>query len=299
MSVRVAILGHGAVAKALEPLLQKDERFHIAGIHTRSHPAAESVEKFLDASNAQILVELTTLNPWTGEPAIAHIRAAFARGMHVVTANKGPVAHACCELSEEAVRRGLIWRFESTVMDGAPVFNQFRNNLPGVKVLGFAGVLNSTSKLVIEAMEQGGTFEDGLNHARRLGVTEADASFDIDGWDSAAKTAALANVLMNARTTPQQVERSGIAAYTTEQVQALASEGQTVRIVSRARSGKLTAKAEVLPKTDLLATVAGTSNLILFDTDRMGTLGTVSIAPGVEQTAYGVYIDLVDILSRC
>jgi hypothetical protein len=56
-------------------------------------PRAESVEAFLDAARAQIAVELTTLNPSTGEPAISHIRAAFARGMHVVTANKGPIAH--------------------------------------------------------------------------------------------------------------------------------------------------------------------------------------------------------------
>ena len=52
------------------------------------------MESFLDAARADVAVELTTLNPGTGEPAIAHIRAAFARGMHVVTANKGPIAHA-------------------------------------------------------------------------------------------------------------------------------------------------------------------------------------------------------------
>jgi len=33
--------------------------------------------------------------------------------------------------------------------------------------------------------------------------------------------------------------------------------------------------------------------VILFHTDLMGTFGTVSIEPGVEQTAYGVFSDLV------
>jgi homoserine dehydrogenase len=51
----------------------------------------------------------------------------------------------------------------------------------------------------------------------------------------------------------------------------------------------------VLDKTDLLAAVAGTSNLILLDTDLMGTVGTVSIHPTVEQTAYGLFSDLVDV----
>ena len=113
--------------------------FQVTGIHTAHHgtalssvglspdpefgdPAA-SIDQFLDASKADAAVEITTLNPATGEPAISHIRAAFARGMHVVTANKGPIAHAYAALREEAERRGLKFRFEATVMDGAPVFN--------------------------------------------------------------------------------------------------------------------------------------------------------------------------------
>ena len=125
--------------------------------------------------------------------------------MHVVTANKGPIAHAYAELREQARRAGVQFRFESTVMDGAPVFSMVRDHLPGVEVLGFTGVLNSTSKIVVEAMRDGLSMEEGIETARRLGVTEADASYDLDGWDSAAKTAALANVLLEARATPQSV----------------------------------------------------------------------------------------------
>jgi homoserine dehydrogenase len=244
-------------------------------------------------------VELTTLNPSTGEPAISHIRAAFARGMHVVTANKGPIAHCYAELRDEAARAGLAFRFESAVMDGAPVFNLWRYTMPGVNVLGFAGALNSTSKVVIESMEQGGSFEDGLAQARRMGITEADGTFDIEGWDSAAKTAALANVLMDARTTPQQVSTRGISRLTRERAQELMHKGKTVRLISRGkRTGSrlsLRVRAEVLDRADILACTPGTSNIILFDTDLMGTFGTVSLDPQVEQTAYGVFSDLVDL----
>ena len=294
--MRLAILGNGSVTRALLPILQRDHRFAVAGIHTRSQPAASSVEAFLEEAHADTLVELTTLNPLTGEPAIGHVRAALARRMHVVTANKGPVAFAFHELETEARLRGVVLRFESAVMDGAPVFNQFRNNLPGVQVLGFAGVLNSTSNLVIEAMECGGLFEDGLAKARKLGVTEADPSYDIDGWDSAAKTAALANVLLDARTTPPHIPREGIRDVTPRQISELLRSGRTIRLVSRARQGRLSVRAEVLPRTDILACGAGTTNILLFETDHMGTIGTVSIGPGVKQTAYGVYVDLVSLL---
>ena len=69
-------------------------------------------------------------------------------------------------------------------MDGAPVFNLWRYNLPGVKILGFTGALNSTSKVVVETMERGGSFAEGLAAARALGITEGDGAYDVEGWDS-------------------------------------------------------------------------------------------------------------------
>jgi homoserine dehydrogenase len=320
--MKLALIGYGNVGRALARLLRQKRRqfpFTIAGIHTLRHgtavdarglpedppptgnwgPRAESVEAFLHAARADAAVELTTLNPSTGEPAIAHIRAAFARGMHVVTANKGPIAHCYAALRDEAAHAGVGFRFESAVMDGAPVFNLWRHTMPAVNVLGFAGALNSTSKVVIETMEQGGSFEEGLAQARRRGITEADGAYDIEGWDSAAKTAALANVLMDAHTTPQAVSTRGIARLTPERVQELMHKGKTVRLISRGkRTGSrlsLRVRAEVLDRADILACTPGTSNIILFDTDLMGTFGTVSLDPQVEQTAYGVFSDLVDL----
>lgn len=137
--------------------------------------------------------------------------------------------------------------------------------------------------------------EQGIAEAQAMGIAEADASNDIDGWDSAAKTAALANVLMDARITPRDVQRTGIGALTPEYVQSLAARRRTVLLVSRGRGSEFSVGPEEVEDTDLLATVEGTSNLILLHTDLMGTVGTVSISPGVEQTAYGVFSDVVDI----
>jgi homoserine dehydrogenase len=324
--MKLALIGYGNVARALVRLLRRKRRefpFTVTGIHTLRHgtaidpaglpadppfgPRAVSIENFLDQARAEIAVELTTLNPATGEPAISHIRAAFARRMHVVTANKGPIACAYAGLRDEAARAGVGFRFESAVMDGAPVFNLWRQAMPGIEVLGFTGVLNSTSKVVIETMERGGSFAEGLAAARALGITEADGSFDVEGWDSAAKTAALANVLMDARVTPQQVATRGITRLTPARMAEINREGKTVRLVSRAqrapqkarktadRDLALRVRAEVLDRGDLLAATPGTANLILFHTDLMGTFGTVSINPQVEQTAYGVFSDLVSL----
>lgn len=318
--MRIALIGYGNVGRALAGLLKRQHAvypFRIVGIHTARHgtaycdaglpiqpefgPAAASVEEFLDRAQSEVVAEITTLDPATGEPALSHIRAAFARGRHVITANKGPIAHAYAALRDEAKKAGVKFRFEPTVMDGAPVFNMVRKNLPGVKVLGFTGVLNSTSKVVIAAMREGKSMQDGIECARRLGITEADASYDIDGWDSAAKAALLANVLMDARITPMDVDRRGIGRLTPERVLELAKSRKTVCLVSRARIGpsgvRVRVRGEVVDDTDLLASVEGTSNLILLHTDLMGTVGTLVMKSGVEQTAYGLFSDAVDIAS--
>lgn len=316
--MRLALIGFGNVGRAFARLLESRRHmypFRIVGVHTRRQgtaysergvglepsfrESAGSVDEFLDRAQPEILIEVTTLEPATAEPAISHIRRAFARGIHVVTSNKGPIAHSWSALSREARLTGAEFRFESICMDGTPIFNMVRNNLPGVKILGFTGVLNSTSKIVVDAMRRGLTMDEGIEEARRMGIAEADASYDIDGWDSAAKTAALANVLMDAQLTPADVDRRGIGRLTPERVQEIAASRKTVCLVSRA---KLTAKgvglrvrAEVIDDTDILASVGGSSNLLLLQTDLMGTIGTVSLSPGVDQTAYGVFADVVDI----
>ncbi|MBV8828265.1 MAG: hypothetical protein JO108_03460 [Acidobacteriaceae bacterium] len=316
--MRVALIGYGNVGKAFARLLGSKHSsypFRIVAIHTARHgtaydsrglslhpefgaPAA-SIEEFLDRARADVAVEITTLNPEGGEPAVSHIKAALGRHIHVITANKGPIANAYAELSADAKMAQVEFRFESTVMDGTPIFNNVRNNLPGVKILGFTGVLNSTSKIVLAAMKRGLSLADGIKEAQTLGIAEADPSYDLEGWDAAAKAAAIANVLMDARATPSDVERRGIGDITPDDLIDLAQNHKTMIPIARgelAAGGlRLQVRPEVVDDTDLLAGASGSSNLLLLHTDLMGTIGIISINPGVDQTAYGLFSDLIDI----
>ena len=86
-------------------------------------PPEVAIEEFLNRARPEVMIEISPLEPETGEPAITHIRGAFARHIHVITANKGPIAHAYDVLRAEALAAGVEFRFESTVMDGSPVFS--------------------------------------------------------------------------------------------------------------------------------------------------------------------------------
>ena len=316
--MNIALIGFGNVGRAFARLLETQQAtypFRIVAIHTARHgtaynlrglgadavlgPQTANVEEFLDKAQAEVVVEITSLNPASGEPAISHIRAAFARGLHVITANKGPIAHAYADLRNQAAARQLLFRFESTVMDGAPIFSLVRQNLPGAKILGFSAVFNSTTQVVLEEMRKGRTMEEGISVAQEMGIAETDASFDIDGWDSASKAAALANVLMDAHITPLEVDRKGIGKMTPERLAEIEAKDKVVALVARGRTTaggiKLRVRAEVLDNTDPLACLKGSSNLLQLETDLMGTIGIVELNPAVEQTAYGIFSDLVDI----
>lgn len=247
-----------------------------------------------------VLVELTPLEPHTGEPATAHAAAALRRGRHVITANKGPVAHAHGRLVALARRHGVRFLHEGAVMDGFPVFNLAGRCLRGVGIRAFRGVLNSTTTRILTRMEAGVPFDVALGEAQAAGVAEADPAFDLDGWDAAVKACALANALMGADLRPADVERVSVRGITAEAVEAAAGEGKRWRLVARAeRAGrKVTARVapEELPLGDLLVS-DGADGVLVLETDLMGEVGLWEGAGGVDQTAYAVLSDLLEVAS--
>lgn len=249
-----------------------------------------------------IVVETTPLDIWSGQPAIDHIRRAFALGAHVVTANKGPIAHAYRQLAAEARAAGVHFLFEGVVMDGVPLFNLVRATLPLVSVTGFRGVLNSTTNYVLSAMEDGLDFDTALGMMQERGIAEADPALDVDGWDAAAKTAALMNVLMGAQVTPRDILRTGIRHVTMEQAQEARRRGLRLKLVASADivDGRAQGQVEVveLMATDLLATLDGMSNAVVLRTDLLGELAVVQIDSSLTHTAYALLTDIVTIAHR-
>ena len=265
-----------------------------------ARPAPQDVRDFIVASRAEFLLENSPVNYETGQPAVLHIQTALENGMHAVSANKGPVVHAYHELTALAERHGRRFLFESAVMDGAPIFSVFREALPAAHVLGFEGVLNSCTNLLIERMERGATFNEAVAYAQSIGIAETDPSGDIDGWDAAIKVAALATVLMGMPLKPQDVQREGIRALSLTEIQAARREGGRWKLVCRAERGQdgITASVSphiVQPESPLFS-VNGTSSFVMFKTDVLPGLGIQECDPGPDTTAYGLLADMLNIL---
>ncbi|MGC2872252.1 homoserine dehydrogenase [Ihubacter sp. mB4P-1] len=245
--------------------------------------------------------ELTPLNIFTGQPAIDHIRMAFSRGKHVISANKGPIAWAFDELSALAAEKGCMFFYETTVMDGTPVFNLVEHTLKLCRITKVSGILNSTTNYILEELAAGKDYEDILAAGKKLGFIEADPSMDIDGYDAAAKVTALLNVLMHAHLTPDQVERKGIGNITAQDIKDAADRGKVIKLLcegSLQPDGNVSAcvKPVEVDKGDMLSAIDSTTSVVSITTDLMGKLSVIEHEPEIEQTAYGIFGDVLRVL---
>jgi homoserine dehydrogenase len=231
-----------------------------------------------------------------GEPAVTHIRAALEHAAHAITANKGPIVHAYRELRDLAAKQGKRFLFESTVMDGVPIFSLF-DQLPAIHLQGFHGILNSTTNVILSEMEQGLAFDEALKKAQGLGIAETDATHDIDGWDAAVKTAALITVLMDVPVKLEDIARDGIRDLTPQALRNARRDGWPFKLVCRAQRTAGGVQASVQPEkvlaTSPMAKITGTSSYIYFETDIFPGLAITEENPGLYATAYGLLADFV------
>ncbi|HZP63154.1 MAG TPA: homoserine dehydrogenase [Terriglobales bacterium] len=323
------MLGFGNVNRTLagllrsknEELLKRGIAWRITGVATRSlgwvadengldvqhfldggpprqrKPAPHDVRQWLRAARADVLFEATSLNVSDGQPAIDHIRTALESGAHAITANKGPIVHGYEALAALATEKRKRFLFESTVMDGAPIFSMFREGLPLVHVNGFRGILNSTTNVILSGMESGLSFEDSLKQAQAFGIAETDPTNDIEGWDAAFKTAALIIVLMRMPVKLSDIKREGIANLSAGAVRAAKSAGKPYKLVCRAWKDGERVHASVSPQqvplSDPLAWVEGTSSILYLESDIFPGLAIMENNPRLEATAYGMLADFV------
>ena len=326
---RLGFIGFGNVGRALARLLVSksaelrdnyDIEWEITGVATRrmgwraSENAIEvskllagsdetgsesGISEWLSRARPDVVFETTSLNPETGQPAIDYIKKSLQAGAHTITANKAPIVYAYDELNAIAIERGKRLLFESTVLDSAPVFSLFRETLPAVKIRGFSGVFNSTTNVILETMEAGRSFEEGVKTAQELGVAETNPSYDVDGLDSIMKVCAIARVILQAPLLPGDVRREGIRDLDPATLQAARAEGKPYKLLSRATvnpDGSVSAsvRPEQIAANDPFGGVRGTSLAVHFELDTIPGLTIVSHRPNLQSTAYGLLADFIN-----
>jgi len=180
--------GRGVVVEAVSARDRRRDR----GIDVSAARWFDDAAEMAADPDVDVLVELIG-----GADGIAldTVKAALARGKHVVTANKALMAHHGTELARLAEAKGASLAFEAAVAGGIPIVKTLREGLAANHIARVYGILNGTSNFILTTMrESRREFGEVLAEAQRLGYAEADPSFDIDGVDAAHKLAILTSV---------------------------------------------------------------------------------------------------------
>lgn len=269
------------------------------------YPDAPGLERGWDSfktireTNADTIVEVSYTDIKTGQPAIDHCRAAFASGKNVVMSNKGPVALTFQELSALARAAGVRWGFEGTVMSGTPALRMPLTALAGNDIREVRGIFNGTTNYILTKMEEGLSYQAALKQAQELGYAEADPTADVEGYDALGKVVILANVVMNAPLTKEQVACRGISHLTLADIEQAKAAGKRWKLIGRAKKegNKVIASVgpELVPLADPLAGIMGATNAITYECDLAGPVTLVGAGAGRVETGFSILIDLINI----
>ena len=273
------------------------------GGSVRDYPNAGSPGTALElvrSCEAELLCEATPVNLAAGaEPGLSVIREALVRGMHVVTPNKGPIVLAYRELSELARERGVELRFDGTVAGGLPALYLGARDLRGAEIRAVEAVPNLVTGYILDLLAAGLSWEEALTRARREGVLEADPSFDLDGWDAAAKLVILVNHVLGHPARLEDVEREGIRGVDPGEVRRARERGGLIRLVARAerRDGGylLTVRPEEIPPGHPLAHLGRKGMGVVYHTDIYGTISATIREEDPTPSAATMLRDILDI----
>ena len=271
----------------------------VAAYPDRGRPGMAALE-LIQQIDADVLCEATPVSLKDGEPGMSCVRAALAKSMHVVTANKGPLVLAYPTLTALAREHGARLLFCGTVAGGLPAINLGRRDLAGATVHRLEALPNLTTSFILHQMAEGSTYDQALAAAQAQGCAEADPSLDVEGWDAANKLVILANSVLGVPATLDDVRVEGILGVTAADLRQARAEGRVIKLVAlaeRQADGRyaLSVAPTPLPAEHPLARLGGQQMGIVYHTDIYGTISAAILETEPTPSAASMLRDLLSI----
>jgi len=238
------------------------------------------------------------------EPAKSFVLSAIGNGKHVVTANKALLATYGTEIFNAANEKNVDIGFEASVGGTIPVIKTLKEALAANNITSFLGIMNGTCNYILSTMtEKGGDFADVLKKAKELGFAEADATFDIDGIDTAHKLAITLSLAYGKNVELDAIYREGISSITQNDIEFARELGYRVKLLAIAieRGDVIEARIHptMIPHDHLLSSVNSNFNAFHFNGDASGSVFLYGQGAGMMPTASAVVSDIIDIGRNC
>ena len=295
-----------------------DPRAAVAAAVDRAGPHGPVDDEVLDGLAAQPLPVLVDL---TSEDLGSLYEAAFARGIHVVGANKRPLSAALADaqrLEAAALRAGRSYRHETTVGAALPVLEPLDQLLrTGDRVRRIEGSLSGTLGWICDRLHRGDRLSDAVHAAWEAGLTEPHPADDLSGLDVARKALILArrlglaleldDVEVEPLVDRQLLQDSDPARFVaslgaadagwTARIAGATARGQRLRYLAviDADAGTVQVGPRAVSLDHAAASLRGTASLVAFTTERYPDPPLVVVGPGAgaEVTAAGVVADVL------
>ena len=230
------------------------------------------------------------------------ILEALKRGKPVVTANKALLAKFGEEIFAAAEKTGADVYYEASVGGGIPIIKSLREGFSGNRIRRIYGILNGTCNYILTRMERTGEdFDVVLKDAQKMGYAEANPSLDIDGFDTAHKTAILASLAYGKWFGMDPVYVEGISHISMDDIRSAASLGYKAKLLAIIKQDTDTGKLEIrvhptlIPVSSMLASVSDVFNAVRVDGDYVGNTLFYGRGAGRQATASAVIGDIVDV----
>ncbi|HEY3414023.1 MAG TPA: homoserine dehydrogenase [Armatimonadota bacterium] len=234
------------------------------------------------------------------EPVKTYIRQAFAKGKHVVSANKELLAKHGVEVLTEASERHLDFYFEGAVAGGIPIIRPLISSLSGNRIDRIEGIVNGTTNYILTRMAlEKREFAKVLADAQKLGYAEADPTSDVDGWDAAYKMCILAAIAMQADVDVEAVHPEGISRITERDFDYAGELGYSIKLLALAKRSndrlEIRVSPTLLPESHPLAHVDDVFNAILVNGSSVGNVMFYGRGAGSMPTGSSVVGDIVEV----
>lgn len=318
MTIKIALLGFGTVAKGI-PYLLKENQHKLLSLESEDIVIDkvlvrdnESRQRFINQGfTYNFVTEINTIlqDPQIDivvelmggiEPAKTYLSQALGFGKHIVTANKDLIALHGKELMDLADARGLALFYEGAVAGGIPILRTLSHSFASDKMTRLLGILNGTSNFMLTKMfEEGWSYEQALKKAQELGYAESDPTNDVEGIDTAYKATILSQFGFGMPIDFDDINYKGISSIRSEDVEVAQEMGFAIKLVADLRETPTGISVDVSPtlisQKHPLAAVNHVMNAVFIESIGIGQSLFYGPGAGQNPTATSVLADIIDI----
>ncbi len=256
-------------------------------------------ESLTDFIEADLLIDSSPANLLDGNPGLALSKEALRKGWSVVFANKAPLIFGFDELHQLATEFGGGLAYSATVCGGLPVINVLQRDLKMTSPIRLRGVFNATTNYILQELENGGTMEEAIREAQRLGAAEADPSHDTHGHDTANKLYIIMKSFTNFDGSIHDITIEGIQHVHPSQLVEARKRGNKLKLIAAAEpdgdSWQLSVKPTEVEASSFLGTCDGWEMGIELNTDLYESICMKNYEADPLGTSAAVLRDAIDL----